>query len=117
VVSKEADIWALGIILLELVTGTPAFSELKTPSDLIRALTAYQLPASLAGVEPPELAELIRSCLAQPDKRPTVDDLLAYELLNAQNPPDPQHLHVRTNTSSDKSIQILVGKEPSSPPS
>jgi serine/threonine protein kinase len=111
IVSKETDIWALGIILLQLVTGSAPFGELKTPFELIRALSAFQLPESLGSVEPPELSELIRSCLGQADRRPTVDDLLNHELLNAHGALDAPHPHVRPNPSGDKSIEILVGKE------
>jgi serine/threonine protein kinase len=114
VITKATDIWALGVILLELVTGTQAYSELKTPFELIRALKESRQPASLATVEPPELCALIRSCLGPPDARPTVDDLLRDELLNPPNA-DGQH-HIRPGSSTDKPILVLGGRDAPGPP-
>jgi serine/threonine protein kinase len=117
-VSTAADIWSLGIILLELVTGKPAFSEMKTPYDLVLALRRHQVPSSLANVEVGELNKLIRWCLQSAEQRPTIEDLLEHELLNPQNSKDVQSSQVRTTSPMEKSIQILVGtgNESGTPP-
>jgi serine/threonine protein kinase len=114
-VTSASDVWSLGVILLELVTGRAAFSELKTPFELVLALRGRQLPASLATVEPPELAELIRSCLVEAERRPTVEALLKHDLLKAQSSPDAAHANGRGGTTAEK-FPYRVGKETGAPP-
>ena len=79
--AKSNDIWALGIALLEMVTHQTAYSECKTPHDLISALAGYQMPEALKLVEKQEVAALIRACLAPESSRPTIDALLSHPVM------------------------------------
>jgi eukaryotic-like serine/threonine-protein kinase len=64
-VDKRADIWALGCIIFELVTGHRAFRGPSVPDTLAAILTRdpdwHRLPASV----PPRLALLLHRCLAK----------------------------------------------------
>jgi len=67
----RTDLWALGAVLYEMVTGRRAF-EGETPTKVAAAILEHE-PASLAWVQPqapPVLARLIAKCLAKdPDNR------------------------------------------------
>jgi len=70
-VDARTDLWALGTILYEMLTGKPAF-EGDTSASLIGAILERE-PEPLAergGVMPPALGRLVRKCLAKtPDDR------------------------------------------------
>ncbi len=68
-VDRRADIWAFGVVLLEMLTGTRAFAG-DTVSDVIAAVLRSepdfsQLPRTLH----PRIAELIRRCLRKDVRR------------------------------------------------
>lgn len=81
VAAKSNDIWALGIALLEMVTQKTAYSECKTPHDLIQALDTHQMPEALRFVENPEVAALIRACLAPAASRPSIDAIINHPVM------------------------------------
>jgi len=43
--SKESDIWALGMVIIELLTRRPPFAKLKKDAQVILALSKHQRPA------------------------------------------------------------------------
>ena len=67
---KEADIWAFGAVLYEMVTGQKAFQG-KNYSSLIASIIAAEPPAmSVAPFTPVWLERLVRRCLAKdPEER------------------------------------------------
>ena len=68
---QRTDVWALGLVLYEMVTGKPAF-EGRSSASLIAAILEKQ-PAPLCAstpLTPPSLDRLVRQCLEKdPDKR------------------------------------------------
>ncbi len=67
----RTDLWALGAILYEMLTGKRAF-EGASAASLITAIMSAQppAPATLQPVTPPALDRLVRKCLAKdPDER------------------------------------------------
>jgi eukaryotic-like serine/threonine-protein kinase len=68
-VDARADIWAIGVVLHELVTGTPPFTGESIPEICASVLLAPY--AGLCGTEaPPGLEKVLRTCLAKkPEER------------------------------------------------
>ncbi len=64
-VDKRADIWAVGCVLFELLSGKPAF-EGETVTDVLSAIVSKEPDWSLLpGSTPPHLRALIERCLAK----------------------------------------------------
>jgi serine/threonine protein kinase/Tol biopolymer transport system component len=84
-IDRRADIWALGVIVFELLTGSRLFAS-DTVSDTIAAVLRQDVPWDrLAASTPPRLQRLLRHCLERDprnrlkdagDIRIEIDDLL-----------------------------------------
>eukprot|EP00051_Salpingoeca_urceolata_P001097 m.38598 g.38598 ORF g.38598 m.38598 type:complete len:523 (+) comp11193_c0_seq1:104-1672(+) len=75
-----ADIYAIGIIVIEMLSLEEAYCEVSQPSALLEAKHAGMVPAALAKLAPKN-QQFVRSCLATSDKRATAHDLLFDPLL------------------------------------
>ena len=78
----RTDLWALGTILYEMLTGKRAF-EGTSAASLVAAILEHEPPpvASLQPLTPPALDRLVRRCLAKPpDDRPDTAHDVAEEL-------------------------------------
>ncbi len=90
-IDHRADIYALGGILFELLTGRPPFVK-EAPGDLLVAHVseAPPLPSSLTPAVPPELDRLVTRMLAKsPGDRPPTMDAVARELAPFRSGGDP----------------------------
>lgn len=79
-VDARTDVWALGVVLFELLTAAPPFSGENTTQICAHVMSQPALkPRSLRPDLPPVLEEIIMRCLEKErDRRfPTVDDLAA----------------------------------------
>ena len=77
---ERTDLWALGAILYEMVTGRRAF-EGKSDAGLVAAILDHE-PGPIASLQPhapPALERLVRQCLAKPpaDRPDTAHDVAA----------------------------------------
>jgi serine/threonine protein kinase len=77
--SLAADMWAMGCLLFEMVTGRPAIPG-RTVSEILQAIMRASIPAprNLVPALPEALSRLVLSLLDRnPDRRPAAEDLLA----------------------------------------
>eukprot|EP00013_Stygamoeba_regulata_P029656 CAMPEP_0177649362 /NCGR_PEP_ID=MMETSP0447-20121125/11343_1 /TAXON_ID=0 /ORGANISM="Stygamoeba regulata, Strain BSH-02190019" /LENGTH=642 /DNA_ID=CAMNT_0019152109 /DNA_START=133 /DNA_END=2061 /DNA_ORIENTATION=- len=81
-VSTQVDIWAFGLCLLEMITGTIPYEECERDVvQVFEKIKTNTLPASLSKVaeEEPSCAEVIQLCLAfDPAERPTARQLMEH---------------------------------------
>ena len=108
VIKPSNDIWALGIILLELMTHTKPYSEYKTPFDLIQAISQHIRPESINSVNIPAVADLIKACLQPEMFRISIDALIQHPAFDEITSPQPP-------LNSPAISQILVSNENKEP--
>jgi WNK lysine deficient protein kinase len=73
---EKVDIYAFGMLMCELATGTEAYVECKTISQLMKKINLKEKPKSLQTVRDTGLKAMIETCLAPADRRPSAADLL-----------------------------------------
>jgi Tol biopolymer transport system component/predicted Ser/Thr protein kinase len=74
-VDRRADIWAFGVILFELLTGTPLYGGGETVTDTLAAVVLKEPDyTALPAATPPRVRRLIRRCL-QKDPRLRLRDI------------------------------------------
>ncbi|CAI2171953.1 15327_t:CDS:2 [Funneliformis geosporum] len=97
--SKESDVFSIGILMIEMSTGIPPFSH--RPHDEQLALEICQgLRPELAQGTPKVYADLARKCCStDPSSRPTTKDLLYIfnSWWSIMNSDDPDNLQVRNS--------------------
>uniref|UniRef100_A0A7S1J7P2 Protein kinase domain-containing protein n=1 Tax=Eutreptiella gymnastica TaxID=73025 RepID=A0A7S1J7P2_9EUGL len=75
--TEKTDVYSLGMVVLELLSGGPPYSECKNTIMICRRVSQGKTPQALDAVED-SLAQLfIRSCInQQPGNRPTIEAIL-----------------------------------------
>jgi serine/threonine protein kinase len=73
-ITPAADIWSLGCTIIELLTGSPPYSELQSMSALFR-IVQDEHPPFPEGVSD-ELVDILKACFKKnPSERPSASEL------------------------------------------
>jgi serine/threonine protein kinase len=111
IIAKSNDIWALGMILLQLLVLEAPYSELQTPQELFTAVLRSQMPACLDRLTDGKWKDLIVKCLQPQDFRFTIHDVLNHPVLKEFN----SSLGVTSSLSGSSSdIEMLVSTDQAS---
>ncbi|EXX72242.1 Tpk1p [Rhizophagus irregularis DAOM 197198w] len=77
--TKSSDIYSFGIIMWEMTSGVPAFSNVPHDFDLILNICCHELRPRIVGGTEVEYIELMKRCWDQdPEKRPSSLELIDY---------------------------------------
>src|SRR6185295_15068700 len=110
-IDGRADIYALGGILFELVTGRPVFFSDNTPEVLMKHLSEPPPRPSQVARVPPELDELIVAMLAKdPEQRPSLDQVC--EVMDRLRAKPGRHLQVAPRTAAATLSGAITAERP-----
>lgn len=117
-VGPASDLWAVGVVLYEMLAGTRPFQGANTPAVLRAILDDDPEPIRQRRDDtPPELSRLVGQCLEKnPDDRPNSAQTLLEELqalrTGSPSPPDPAPQAAKRpllgSTSSSLALLILL---------
>ncbi len=106
--APSSDIYSLGLVLIECLTGRPAFAGTTTESAIARLVSPPHVPDDID----PELAALLtRMTLMAPDERPTADEV-ATALAALGSPDRTLHLPAATTPLAETPAAQTVPAAP-----
>eukprot|EP00755_Sulcionema_specki_P010406 Sspe_Gene.46392::Locus_23173_Transcript_1_1_Confidence_1.000_Length_2953::g.46392::m.46392 len=87
----SADIWSVGITVIELTTGVPPLSDIKDPFAVMFRIARSCDPPPIPDFFAPNTAEFVRMCLqVDPLRRPTASQLLTVPYVEQAYEDEPQ---------------------------
>mmetsp|Transcript_8994 Transcript_8994/g.12217 ORF Transcript_8994/g.12217 Transcript_8994/m.12217 type:complete len:512 (+) Transcript_8994:602-2137(+) len=87
---EKVDIYAFGMVLLELATLRFPYDELRNPAQIFKAVSSGRFPGALQDVEDPDVLEIIRACINHNyRKRPSAFELLQIPFFQEDEATDP----------------------------
>ena len=104
---EGADVYSLGMCLLEICIGAPPFEECKTPAAIFHRIISGRKPLSLSRIINEGIAEFIDACIKPLPERPSVAQLVQSEFLTAS--PENASQAILLKPKSD--VPILEGRQ------
>ena len=119
----EVDIYAFGMTVLEMLTGTYPYEELTNAVQIYRQVTKGLKPSSLQNVDNAVRQDFILSCIrTHPNERKTIPELLKHDfLVSTQDSDDLQAAQMKQSGSmleiedykeETNTIQVSLYKAP-----
>lgn len=81
--TEKVDVYAFGMVLVEMATGRTPYGELKDTTEVCRSVMQGILPRGLEQVNDACLRRLIMGCLAAPEERETAGECLSHHFFQA----------------------------------
>jgi len=106
-VDKRADIWAFGVVLLEMLTGSRLFDGESVSDILAAVLTREPDWSSLPATTPPTIRKLLRRCLDR-DPKTRLRDIGEARLLLSEAPELPASTVPPPAVSTGRSWTVLA---------
>jgi serine/threonine protein kinase len=83
---RKADIWSVGCLVIEMISGKPPWSEAENHVALMMRVLVYcempQIPSCLSEIG----KDFVRKCLnREPSKRSTADELMMHPFIRKTN--------------------------------
>ena len=83
--STSVDIWAFGMVLLELMTQERPYFECDNVAQIYRKVSDGTLPRQLQWITDQQVKEFIQLCLSDEKDRPTAEKLLVHSFFSEEN--------------------------------
>ncbi|KAH0792618.1 STE family protein kinase [Histomonas meleagridis] len=78
----KADIWQIGLTIIEIATGHEPYSEYTSPMAKRNAIVDGIMPQAISDVSDPIIADFITTCLLPSDQRPSLSQLREHILIS-----------------------------------
>ncbi|KXN68769.1 kinase-like protein [Conidiobolus coronatus NRRL 28638] len=101
--SEKVDIYAMGMCLLEMVTGEYPYSECQNAAQIYRKVSQGIKPACLCKVHDTDLLNLINNCLAPENDRLSAQEILDHPFLAA----DPEVILLTQDSKKELTLQVV----------
>ena len=76
--THKSDIYSFGMVLLQILTKSTPYSECSRQNEIYQSILNRILPKSIEGIQDLTVKNLITSCLSDPHKRPSANELLNH---------------------------------------
>lgn len=110
-VNEKSDIYSFGMLLLEMCTKEAPYAECSNNSEIYQKVKNSVLPESINRIKNEKIQEIIKKCIGNIEKRPSVSELLAYPFFDL-NEPCPniilQSLIPRSKNTNPSSLSIII---------
>ncbi|XP_010527555.1 PREDICTED: mitogen-activated protein kinase kinase 7-like [Tarenaya hassleriana] len=109
---KALDLWSLGCIVLEMLTGEPPWPEEQDSEDLVDAFLLDQTP-QIPATLPSDARKFLETCLARkPEDRGSASSLLAHPFLRSEEEEETKNQNAEEEKAERKLLILKIKRKP-----